>query len=140
MARKGEKKHKTDGAILPAEPPATMVGEAERAAWVRIRADLLRTGFATVCDMEQVVLLCRRLARAERLAAEASGLPGVMLGDKIHPLFVEIRNLETAIQSSLGALCLCPRARQSSRVQMRAVEQEATATTSDQERAKSLLK
>ena len=115
MARKGETKLKTDGATLPETPPSLLATDAERAAWVRIRADLARSGFAQRCDLEQVLLLCRRLARAEILSHEVSQLTSMMLGDKIHPLVGELRALETAIQSSLGALCLAPRARSSSR-------------------------
>ena len=128
MARKGEVKTKTDGAILPVTPPDSLTGAGERAAWVRIRGDLARSGFAQRCDLEQVLLLCRRMARAERLTHEANALPSMMLGDKIHPLIGELRALETAIQSSLGALCLCPRARSSSRAKASEVELEIEMT------------
>ena len=128
MARKGETKLKTDGAILP-QDPATLLGtDAERAAYLRIRGDLARTGFAQRCDLEQVLLLCRRMGRAERLTHEANALPSMMLGDKLHPLIGELRALETAIQSSLGALCLAPRARSSSRAKASEVEQEVEMT------------
>ena len=128
MARKGEVKLKSDGATLPDAPPSALGNEGERLAYSRIRADLARTGFAQRCDLEQVVLLCRRLARAERLTNEANSLPSMMLGDKIHPLIGELRALETAVQSSLGALCLAPRARSSSRAKASAVEQEIEMT------------
>ena len=128
MARKGETKLKTDGAILPQDPPTLLGTDAERLAYSRIRADLGRSGFAQACDLEQVLLLCRRLARAERLTHEASQLTSMMLGDKIHPILAELRALESAIQSSLGAMCLCPRARSSSRAKASEVEQEVEMT------------
>ena len=128
MARKGEVKTKTDGATLPETPPTLLGTEPERAAWVRVRADLARSGFAQRCDMEQVLLLCRRMARAEKLSHEVNQLASMMLGDKIHPLVGELRALESAIQSSLGALCLAPRARSSSRAKASEVEQEIEMT------------
>ena len=128
MARKGETKLKTDGATLPETPPTLLGTEPERAAWVRVRADLARSGFAQRCDMEQVLLLCRRMARAEKLSHEVNQLASMMLGDKIHPLVGELRALESAIQSSLGALCLAPRARSSSRAKASEVEQEIEMT------------
>ena len=128
MARKGETKSKTDGARLPETPPPLLGTDAERAAYSRIRGDLARSGFAQRCDLEQVLLLCRRMARAERLTLEVNALPTMMLGDKIHPLIGELRALESAIQSSLGALCLAPRARSSSRAKASAVEQDLTPT------------
>ena len=124
MARKGETKLKTDGAILPQDPPTLLGTDAERAAYLRIRGDLARTGFGQKCDIEQVLLLCRRLARAERLTLEVSQLASMMMGERLHPLVGELRALESAIQSSLGALCLCPRARSSSRAKASEVEQE----------------
>ena len=124
MARKGEVKTKTDGATLPETPPTLLGNDGERAAWVRIRGDLARSGFSQRCDLEQVVLLCRRLARAERLTLEVSQLASMMMGERLHPLVGELRALESAIQSSLGALCLCPRARSSSRAKASEVEQE----------------
>lgn len=139
MPRKGEVTLKTDGAILPQEGPPRLGTEPERAAYLRIRADLARTGFAQRCDLEQVVLLCRRLARAERLSLEVSQLASMMLGDKIHPLVGELRALETAIQSSLGALCLCPRARSSSRAKASEVEPEIEMSPA-QKRLMKLLK
>ncbi len=123
MARKGESKLKTDGASLPESPPTILGTEPERAAYLRIRADLARSGFSQRCDLEQVVLLCRRLSRGERLTHEVNQLTSLMLGDKIHPIVSELRSLETAIQSSLGSLCLAPRARSSSRAQAKEVEQ-----------------
>ena len=128
MPRKGETKLKTDGAILPQDPPTLLGNDGERAAYLRIRGDLARSGFAQRCDLEQVLLLCRRMGRAERLTHEANALPSMMLGDKLHPLIGELRALETAIQSSLGALCLCPRARSSSRAKASEVEQEIEMT------------
>lgn len=127
MARKGETKSKTDGATLP--ETATLLGtEAERAAYSRIRGDLARVGFAQRCDIEQVLLLCRRLARAERLSHEVGLLGTLMMGERLHPLVGELRALETAIQSSLGALCLAPRARSSSRAKAAEVGLEAEMT------------
>ena len=128
MARKGEVKTKTDGATLPETPPTLLGNDGERAAYLRIRGDLARTGFAQRCDLEQVLLLCRRMARAERLTLEVSQLASMMLGDKIHPLIGELRALETAIQSSLGALCLAPRARSSSRAKSSEVALDLTPT------------
>ena len=139
MARKGEVKTKTDGAILPVTPPDLLTGPGERAAWVRIRGDLARSGFSQRCDLEQVVLLCRRLARAERLTLEVSQLASMMMGERLHPLVGELRALESAIQSSLGACCLCPRARSSSRAKASAMEQEVEMTPGQRKMMKYLL-
>ena len=128
MARKGEVKTKTDGAILPVTPPDSLTGAGERAAWVRIRGDLARSGFAQRCDLEQVLLLCRRMARAEKLAHEVNQLASMMMGERLHPLVGELRALESAIQSSLGALCLAPRARSSSRAKASEVALDLTPT------------
>ena len=128
MARKGEVKTKTDGATLPEIPPTLLGNDGERAAYLRIRGDLARTGFAQRCDLEQVLLLCRRMARAEKLSHEVSQLDSMMMGDRLHPLVSELRALETAVQSSLGALCLAPRARSSSRAKASEVEQEVEMT------------
>jgi hypothetical protein len=128
VARKGEVKTKTDGAILPVTPPDLLTGPGERAAWVRIRGDLARSGFSQRCDLEQVVLLCRRLARAERLTLEVSQLPSLMLGERLNPLVGELRALESGIQSSLGSLCLLPRARSSSRAKSVEVALDLTPT------------
>jgi len=106
---------KTDGGRLPEAPPDLLTGDAERKAYLRVRSDLMRAGYVERCDLEQVLLLARRLARAETLSKEATGLKSVMMCDRIHPIYSELRTLEQAIQSSLGALCLTPRARSSSR-------------------------
>ena len=139
MPRKGETKLKSDGAKLPEEPPPLLGTEGERAAYLRIRGDLARSGFAQRCDLEQILLLCRRMARAERMTHEANSLPSMMLGDKIHPLIGELRALETAVQSSLGALCLAPRARSSSRAKASAMEQEVEMTPGQRKMMKYLL-
>ena len=128
MARKGETKLKTDGATLPETPPSLLGNDGERAAYLRIRGDLARTGFAQRCDLEQVLLLCRRMARAEKLSHEVSQLDSMMMGDRLHPLVSELRALETAVQSSLGALCLAPRARSSSRAKSSEVALDLTPT------------
>jgi len=120
---------KTDGGRLPEAPPDLLTGDAERRAYLRVRSDLMRAGFVERCDLEQVLLLSRRLARAETLSREAQGLTSVMMCDRIHPIYSELRTLEQAIQSSLGALCLTPRARSSSRAKAQEVDQALEGAT-----------
>ena len=131
--------NKTDGGRLPEHPPELLTADAERKAYLRIRADLMRAGYAQRCDLEQVLLLARRLARAETLSKEALGLKSVMMCDRIHPIYSELRTLEQSIQSSLGALCLTPRARSSSRAKASEVDLEMECSSPLQKKILSLM-
>ena len=107
---------KADGAALPMDPPPELFTQSERSAWRRLRENLVRSGFTQKCDIELVVLACRRMARIERVSAEVEGLPCLTIeGGRLHPLVSELRNLETGLQSTLGSLALTPRSRSSSR-------------------------
>ena len=106
---------KTDGAKLPEKPPAELIGSGEQAAYVKLREDLGRSGFAQKCDLQTVLLACRRMARCQRISAEIDKLPSLMMMDKLHPLLSELRNTETGLLAALGALSLTPRSRSSSR-------------------------
>lgn len=116
MAKGRKPIQKTDGAALPMDPPPELFTQSERSAWRRLRENLVRSGFTQKCDIELVVLACRRMARIERVTAEVEGLPCLTIeGGRLHPLVAELRNLETGLQSTLGSLALTPRSRSSSR-------------------------
>lgn len=118
---------KTDGAKLPEAPPAELAGSGEQAAYLKLRADLARSGYAQACDIQAVILACRRMARCQRIAAEIDKLPSLMMMDKLHPLLSELRNTETGLLAALGALSLTPRSRSSSRA--KASEMDAAIDT-----------
>lgn len=115
MTKGRQKINRTDGALLPTDPPSELSTKAEKDCYARLRADLARSGYAQACDLQAVILAARRMARCQRLAVEIEGLPSLMLMDKLHPLLSELRNCETGLLASLGALSLTPRSRSSSR-------------------------
>jgi len=139
MTKGRQKINRTDGALLPTDPPSELSTKPEQAAYRRLREDLSRSGFSQKCDMQAVLLCCRRIARAERIAAEIAELPSLMMMDKLHPLLSELRNTETGILAGLGALNLTPRARSSSRAKSADMNQKVESADPEKQKILDLI-
>ena len=121
MATRGRRTvAKHDGGKLPLLPPANLdLTAGEKPHWSALVISCGRHGYQV--DIESVAQAVRRRAALWMVRQAVAELGDDLLVEtpsgtvKVNPLFDQLRNAETAYESSLKLLLLTPRSRQSLR-------------------------